>query len=414
MRSATQTSHALESLYSQENTKLLAILNDLLKKEQDAIKAAQKSLSAAQSNPFITPQQIEELKKLLQQAEQAEASTQVKIAHTNKQFQDKQLTLDKGYYGQALALATAAGNQRLALDLKQHQAALIAIQDQIARTKGDVTALQAQEKEIAKTTDALIKEATQIGKLRQAWDIFSADFAKRAKTDETTAQQMATSFATAAQGMESGINAAFSAMVTGTESAGAAMEKAVFSTIGKIAEQWGAYYLARAIADTFDDPAAAAAEFAAGAALEALGGVLSGLGSASSSGGGKTAASSTPAITPNASTASAPQTVTVTNVPRLYSGAIVTQPTLAIVGDSASGGRKTEGVFDLEDPRAMQEMMRAFGGGSGGGDTHHNYYIKGMVSTTDLTKLTRMITRSANTGRVRMTVSNSARVTKRG
>jgi hypothetical protein len=285
----------------------------------------------------------------------------------------------------------------------------------LAKASGTYTAaLGEEEKKTENETKALVAQATQMGRLKQAWDIFSADFAKSAKTNETTAQQMATSFQTAAQGMESAIQAAFAAMVSGSESAGKAVEKAVFSMIAKIAEQWGAYYLAQAIADlapgpTFN-PAGAAGMFAAGAALEALGGVLGGLGSASSS--ASSGSASTATVTPSTSTVAAGSGPSTPNVPRLFSGAIVTQPTYAMIGDRDGGGSQTEGVFPLNDPRARQALLDAFGMGGGGGVTH-NYNIQGMISTTDLTRLTRVISRGANTGRVRMSVTNSNRVTRR-
>jgi hypothetical protein len=84
-----------------------------------------------------------------------------------------------------------------------------------------------------------------------------------------------------------------------------------------------------------------------------------------------------------------------------------------MIGDRQDGGSQAEGVFPLGDPRAKQALMDAFGLGTGSGSVNHNYYINGMISTTDLTRLTRVISRGANTGRVRMSVTNSNRVTRR-
>jgi hypothetical protein len=145
---------------------------------------------------------------------------------------------------------------------------------------------------------------------------------------------------------------------------------------------------------------------------------MGGLGSSVGGGSGSSGSSksSTPAITQNASTATAAQPVTVANVPRLSGGGLVTHQTLAIVGDSPSGGDQREAVIPLNDAAAMRDIMHAFAGsGAGGvGDTIHNYHIQGMISTSDLTKLSRAITRGSNTGRLRVTVADSSRVTRRG
>ena len=165
--------------------------------------------------------------------------------------------------------------------------------------------------------------------------------------------------------MEGAISSAFAAMVSGSESAGQAIEKAVFSMIGKIAEQWGAYYLARAIADTFDNPAAAGAEYAAGIALEALGGIMSGAASAVSGSKSTSTAATNPNLgaTPSTSTATnttaGPQPVQVQNVQHFALGGIASIPTLAVVGDSEHGGSASEAIIPLENRGALNAIADA-------------------------------------------------------
>src|SRR4029077_15869193 len=125
----------------------------------------------------------------------------------------------------------------------------------------------------------------------------------------------------------------------------------------------------------------------------------------------------TATVAPNASTTPAQQpTTTVTNVPVLYGGGLITQKTLAIVGVAPGGGNQKEAVIPLGDAEAMRQIVQAFakasGEGSGSGIVN-NFRIGGMISTTDLTKVARMITRGAQTGRLRMSVSNSNRVTRK-
>ena len=319
------------------------------------------------TNPFLTPAQIDELQSQLNKVLASFTATQTQITSTEDKYEKERTANQKGALGDAVQMAIAAGNQILAQELKQHQSALIAIQDQIAMAKArgqDVTAMKAQEKELQNTTTALMKQAGDMNTLRQAWDLFSADFKTKAKDNDSDAQEMATTFQTVAQGMEGAISSAFAAMVSGSESAGQAIEKAVFSMIGKIAEQWGAYYLARAIADTFDNPAAAGAEYAAGIALEALGGVMSGAASAMGSKSTSTAATNpnlgaTPSTSTATNTTAGPQPVQVQNVQHFALGGIASIPTLAVVGDSEHGGSASEAIIPLENRGALNAIADA-------------------------------------------------------
>ena len=329
------------------------------------IKAAFANVEKA--NPFLTPAQIDDLHAQLNRVLAAYYTTQAQITSTEDKYEKERMANQKTALGEAIAMAMYAGNQSLAQALKQHQSDLIAIQDQIAlkQARGeDVTAMKAQEKELQSTTSVLVKQAGEMNTLRQAWDLFSSDFKKQSKDNDSTAQEMATTFQTAAQGMQSAISSAFAAMVSGSESAGQAIEAAVFSTIGKIAEQWGAYYLARAIADVFDNPAAAGAEFAAGSALEALGGLLGGAASALSSKSTSTATAnpnlgSTASTSTTTASTAGPQPVQVANVQHFAAGGVASIPTLAVIGDSAQGGAASEAVIPLENRSALNAIADA-------------------------------------------------------
>lgn len=315
------------------------------------------------ANPYLTPAQVNELHAELNRVLAAYTNTQTQITAVEDKYEKERMANQKGALGNAILQATAAGNAMLAEELKQHQAMLIAIQDQIALAKElgkDTSGLKVHQKQIQDQTNALVKQTNSVHTLTQAWGLFSADFKTKIKDNDSAAQEMATTFQTVASGMESAISSAFAAMVSGSETAGQAIEKAVFSMIGKIAEQWGAYYLARAIADTFDNPAAAGAEYAAGIALEALGGLMQGLSSAMS---GSSKASSTTTTTASASTVasgtSSTNPVGTQNVEHFATGTVALGPTLAVIGDSESGGAQKEAVLPLENQRAMAMIADA-------------------------------------------------------
>lgn len=407
--SEQQKNQRLIILYNEEEQKSLSILRDQLSKQQAIVEAAQKRETAAQGNPLFSDTQVAELKKNLATAQEAVRSTQTEITKTEDTFEKERLANEKGTVGQAIALAIAAGKQQLALDLQQHQAMLLAIQDEIAlaRARGlDTNALKAQEKEQQKSLQALVQQSHQTGLARQAWDIFSAEFQKEANTNASAAQMMADSIKTAVDGMESGIQDAFSAMIDGSQSAGQAIEKAMFKTIGSIAQQWALFFIGKGIGDVWNNPGAAAAEFAAGAALEALAGAMGGLGNAGSK--SSSAGSGPPAITQNASTSAGGTSTGVVNVPRLADGGLVMSPTLAMVGDAPGG----EAIIPLHDAAALSRLATAIAAkmpqqaGGGGGPLQ-------IHLQSDIPLTVRKISQKVNKGQARLLSSNSIRVTRR-
>jgi hypothetical protein len=203
------------------------------------------------------------------------------------------------------------------------------------------------------------------------------------------------------------LGTAMAAAVQGQISAGQAMEKAVGQMIKMMCDHWAKYFSALAIADMWSNPAKAGAELAAAAALEMVGALAGSMG-----GGGTTGGSQAPSaitITPGPSTATATgPSGGGQNVPHLAAGALVSAPTLAMLAESS----KREAVIPLDDPGVMTSIAKAFGK-AGGGDIYNHFAIGGMISSTDLTKVGRLITRSVSTGRLRMTVTNSNRITRK-
>jgi hypothetical protein len=160
----------------------------------------------------------------------------------------------------------------------------------------------------------------------------------------------------------------------------------------------------------FYNPARAAAELAAAAALEAVGGIIGGLisGGSSGGGGGKDSApqvgGAQAVYQPGASGQAPAQTQS--TVPSFAMGGLVTSPTLAMVGDAPGG----EAILPLHDATAMSRISQAMGGG---GETII-INVKGMISSDNLNKVVKKISRSVNRGTTRLQSNRALRVLTRG
>jgi hypothetical protein len=206
------------------------------------------------------------------------------------------------------------------------------------------------------------------------------------------------------------IGTAFAAMATGQMSAAQAIEQAVGKLIQAIADRWAKYFAAMALADMWSNPAKAAAELAAAAALEALGGIAASLGGGQKGASG-TSGSNQASIPKDGSTTAQGVQTSSANVPRLGAGGFSMEPTFAVVGDIPGG----EAILPLHDHAAMAQLAAAIVGQMQGGSNGitQNFIIRSMISTQDLVRTGRMITRGAQTGRLRVSVTNSGRVTRR-
>ena len=175
------------------------------------------------------------------------------------------------------------------------------------------------------------------------------------------------------------LTSAVASAIMGQESFGQALEKATAQALSQLAAQAlvkALFYTAEGFAALASFDYSGAAEFfeaagimgavgaAAGVAGHALAGAASS-GSASSSAGPGVAAPGKG--TPVATAASSPEPVV--NTTHFAAGGLVSQPTLAIVGDSTSGGSADEAILPLSDRQAMNriadalmpELMKAMG-----------------------------------------------------
>jgi hypothetical protein len=461
-----QKAHKLEILYQQESTAAVNILKDQLKRQDDAVKEAQTALQAGQSNPFLTDAQVLDLQKELKKAEAAYTTTQAEILRTEDKFAKQIQALDKGRYGESLALAVGYGKQLLAEQLQQNHASLLAKEAELAEAKArgeNTKAIQLQIAALQKLEGELQKEVKAVTKSQSAWDVFSADFKKHAKDNETIAQQMGTMISGAAQQMQKAFESALMAAILGGQGIGAALEKATAAILAQLAVQAAVkalYNVAEGLAALANPATAwmASGYFTAAAEYALVAGVAGGSAAALSggSGGGSGARSN---VTSSSNPGGAGQTSSsgggwnqTVSVTHLAAGGLVTGPTRALIGESGD-----EAVIPLSDPDAMSRLANALlsphtlrlassdpaaiaahsnksqGGfddaamgklgdligahldaSGGAGDTHHHHWnVKGMISADNMAKVMDKMSKMVQQNRATLHASNSFRVTRR-
>lgn len=398
--SQSETSRRMIAAYNDERNKTLVVLNALLSDEKALMEKAAKQLADAKLNPGVTPEQIQQAEALLTQLKNAIANTETQIGKVKSDTNARMLALDKSYYGQALALAIAFGNQDLAVRLKENHAALLSAQANLADTKArlaDTHAIEQQIKSLQKIEKELTKEARAENKGHAQ---LMAEFGQTSKAIGAYETELdASGKKTAAWGagigtVLAGVAEAYAQGATSVEQALAKVAAAEISAIAQVAEKEGTKQLALALG-SYPDFAGMAHHFAAATLWFTLGGALSAGAGALSGGGGSSSgpagqgAQGTPGPAPGSPAATAGGVpVSTLNVPRL-SGGLVTQPTVAVVAGSSSGGS------------AMKQIAAALAShGPSGGDIH-------IKIETDLLSSARVISNNVKTGRVRMTSSNT-------
>jgi hypothetical protein len=155
------------------------------------------------------------------------------------------------------------------------------------------------------------------------------------------------------------------------------------------------------------------------AEMWAVVGALAAVGAAAIPGGNKGSSSgstgaSTASNAPDTAKQPEQQPVTVTNVQHFATGALVSTPTFAVVGDAPEAiipsGQNSRILYDLAD-RIVERMQHS---AHGVGDTYNHYWnIDGVISSDNLNKVVRQISRNVNRGNSRLRSSNSLRITKR-
>lgn len=214
---------------------------------------------------------------------------------------------------------------------------------------------------------------------------------------------------------------AFEKVVSGSEKIGPAMAqatKAYLASQSQMAAIDGMVNLAKGFAALagFEEQSAsfyfqaAGIDFAVAGAAGAVAGAMPG-GSSGGSGGSN---GTSPTSSVQTSSTSSSQSPTVATVQHFASGGLISSPTLAMIGDSPSGGAAPEAVLPLHDPEAMAQIAGAISAHMGGGQSAgHTFNMWGNISNSDLKKLAKKINRQVHKGQLLMQASNSLRITKR-
>lgn len=393
----------LRTLYKQEEDEALQALNDLGNKEKTALGAAQAAVDKILTDPIGHQDELDAAQKYLDQLLAKYEATQKEIIATTTSYEDKRIALQSGAVAQAIALAQSEGKSQLAADLleKATQLDLINNEIRLAKARGDNTAaLEKERKAMQDSSKALVEQASRTKEVDRA-------IVELKSTVTEAAQSELQAFATAT-----------AAAISSQEAFGAALESGTLRVIAQLAQHWADYYFALAIAEAASgDWGAAAGHTAAAIAFEAVAGVASGIAANIDNSAQKSATGGT-ATTPNTGTTNsattpAQQPVSVVNTPHLAGGGLLTQRTVAVLGDSPTGGDQREAVLPLgQDSNALDEIAGRIHERMGGGGSvvNHNYNIKGDL--IDHAKLMREQTRQMKKGKGRMTVTNSSRLTR--
>jgi hypothetical protein len=387
-------------------------------KAQEALKDAdnkEKELALAKL------ERAKEAREEAQKAYYAEVDLREKALAYAKRADEEELESKRKMYYEQVDLAEKAAKANEATDKAAHDAEVkayyekIEIQDKDLEIKKEVLKAdeEATQKQIEyakahhQTTVELEKELQLLQKLEKEIGV-APHVIDKAKTSMDELGEVTQH---ASQQMLSSFGSAISGMVQGTEHGGKAMEKALFSTIASMAQQLAAFFFAQALAYalTPGGQATAAGDMAGAVALEALAGVLGGLGSGINAGTGSTN-TGVESLLGNTNTTGAGQRGG-TSVRAFADGGLIQAPTRALLGENG-----TEAVLPLTDAEAMERIGQSIGAvvsRAGGGGHTINVNVGGMISPDNLTKVVAQINNKVKRGQLSLVSSNSLRVTKR-
>jgi hypothetical protein len=389
-------------------------------KAQEAIKDAdnkEKELALAKL------QRAKEAREEAQKAYYAEVDLREKALAYAKRADEEELESKRKMYYEQVDLAEKAAKANEATDKAAHGAEVkayyekIEIQDKDLEIKKEVLKAdeEATQKQIEyakahhQTTVELEKELKLLQQLEKEIGV-QPHVIDKAKTSMDELGEVTQHASTQ---MLSSFGSAISGMVQGTEHGGKAMEKALFSTIASMAQQLAAFFFAQAVAYALTPGmgATAAGDMAGAVALEALAGVLGGLGSGINAGTGSS--NTGVAQLSGASDTSGAGVRGGTSVRGFATGALVSAPTLAMVGE----GGGPEAVIPLDDPEAMEKIGQAVGAvvsrAGGGGDLHIHLPHGSIISADVMQKFVGKMNSMVKRGQLNVTSSNSLRITKR-
>jgi len=307
-------------------------------------------------------------------------------------------------------------------DIDKAQIVLLQNQIELARQSGQsfgelLKQLNLTQEQYDKLTGAIARTTRQ-----------SKDFLQQIKTDQQGAfnatKSLTLTLGDAFNQLAVGIESAVAAAILGQKSLGEALRESVAQALAAYAAQ----ELVKAIIYTGEGFAALArydysgatnfftAAAYAGAAAAAAGVAAHFLAPPQSSSGGTSTAAGSSTGGQISATQPEQAPVQTVNTQRLGSGGLITQRTLAVIGDAATGsGSQREAVIPVDDSRFMDAVAGGLAQrlGPSGNVTHVTFHVEGLVSADHLHKFVKKVSQSINKGSVRLNASNSLRVTRR-
>ena len=240
-----------------------------------------------------------------------------------------------------------------------------------------------------------------------------AEFRNDAKAGATAMDHVKQVGVTAFDSMAKGLEGAIQSAILATGSFGQALEKATAQALASLASQAlvkSLFYTAEGFASLAHYDATSAGQYFAAAGEMAAVGAAAGLTARAMSGGDGGGGSSTEqSHTSQSNTGQTNRSSgSVVGVQHLAAGALITGPTLALIGEDRN--KPTEAVMNLDDPESMKRIGQAIG--AHGGTTHH-WHIDGVISSDNLAKVVSKINKAVHKGQLNLTASNSLRLTKR-
>lgn len=227
-------------------------------------------------------------------------------------------------------------------------------------------------------------------------------------------------------GFEQALESAISSAILGQQSFGTALRQGTAEVLANIAAQalvYAAFYLAYGFGKLAEYDFTAATEAFISAAKFGVVGVASGAAayginpSQQNSSADAAGASSSASTLPTSAQQPEQQPVQAVNIQHVARGGLFTQRTLAVIGDSSSGGNQREAVLPLgQDDNALNEIADRIWSRNGAAQAVHNWnvHVEGVISADNLHKVFKKASRAVGTGTMRFSASDSRKVTRRG
>jgi TP901 family phage tail tape measure protein len=308
-------------------------------------------------------------------------------------------------------------------DILIAQEALLDKQIEYSQVAGDTTALEAQRSALAavhKEMERLGITTTKLTHIERQWMQFW----------QRDAIKMKDIGKAAFMGLAQGIGAAVSAAETGADGFGEAMQKMLASVLSSISGQAAIEAImeialaikcaanplwAAATGQTVGGHLIAAAKFAAVSAAAGL--AASALSGGGRSGSQSDAAQGTEQQPQSAAATPEPQPVTRQNVQRFAAGALITRPTLAVLGDAQqralSASSKGEAAIPLDDDRALDNIGGSIGAHIKQANGGNVFYIEGVISDDKLDRVIAKINKRVRQNDVHLDATVARRVERR-